>query len=112
MKQSELKQLAELAMKKHKAVVSNWREGRIKKVWQDEDGNLCVEYNSGHWWHYRNLDKPVPEWWQEVIELAELAFFIAGIGAGIAGYRILIEISLGRPIRTTCDYCKYNHFKK
>ncbi len=65
MNKTELKQLAELAMKKHKAVVSNWREGRIKKVWQDEDGNLCVEYNSGHWWHYRNLDKPVPEWWQE-----------------------------------------------
>ena len=63
MAKSELRQLAELAMKKHKAVVSNWREGRIKKVWRDEDGNLCVMYNSGHLWHYRNLDKPVPEWW-------------------------------------------------
>lgn len=63
MSKSEMKQLAELAMKKHKAVVSNWREGRIKKVWQDEDGNLCVMYNSGHWWHYKNLDKPIPEWW-------------------------------------------------
>ena len=67
MAQSELMQMAELAMKKHKAVVSNWREGRIKKVWQDEDGNLCVMYNSGHWWHYRNLDQAVPEWWYEVI---------------------------------------------
>ena len=63
MAQSELMQMAELAMKKHKAVVSNWREGRIKKVWQDEDGNLCVMYNSGNWWQYNNLDKPVPEWW-------------------------------------------------
>lgn len=44
--------------------------------------------------------------------MAELAFFIAGIGAGIAGYRILIEISLGRPIRTTCDYCRYNRYRK
>lgn len=38
--------------------------------------------------------------------MEELAFFIAGIGAGIVGYTILIEISLGRPIRTSCDYCK------
>lgn len=63
MSKSEMKQMADIAMKKHKSVVSNWREGKIKKVWQDEGGNLCVMYNSGHWWHYRNLDKPVPEWW-------------------------------------------------
>ena len=63
MSKSEMKQMADIAMKKHKSVVSNWREGKIKKVWQDEGGNLCVMYNSGNWWHYRNLDKPVPEWW-------------------------------------------------
>lgn len=38
--------------------------------------------------------------------MEELAFFIAGIGAGITGYTILIEISFGRLIRTPCDYCK------
>ena len=39
--------------------------------------------------------------------MSEVAFFIAGMAAGIAVYRFLITSYLGRPIRTTCDYCQY-----
>lgn len=31
MSKSEMKQMADIAMKKHKSVVSNWREGKIKR---------------------------------------------------------------------------------
>ena len=31
----------------------------IKKVWIDKDGYLCIEYESGEWWHYNDKG----EWW-------------------------------------------------
>lgn len=49
MSKSEMKQLADIAMKKHKAVVSNWREGRIKKVWRMKTATyaLCTTAGTG-----------------------------------------------------------------
>lgn len=59
----ELKELANLAYKRHKFFVENWTEGEPVKAWTDEDGNLCVQYESGKWWHYKDLDLPFPTWW-------------------------------------------------
>lgn len=36
----------------HKAAFENWDYGDISKVWTDENGNICIEYESGRWWHY------------------------------------------------------------
>lgn len=30
--------------------------GKIKKTWIDENGNTCIMYQSGKWWHY-NVDQ-------------------------------------------------------
>lgn len=44
---------------KHKQAFEEWREGDIEKVWLDGQGNLCIEYQSGNWWHYNDKG----EWW-------------------------------------------------
>lgn len=43
----------------HKKAFEKWREGDISKVWIDNAGNICIEYESGNWWHYNE----VGEWW-------------------------------------------------
>ena len=43
----------------HKQAVEHWEHGEISKVWIDANSNICIEYNSGSWWHYNNKG----EWW-------------------------------------------------
>lgn len=46
-------------VKKHRETIENWTDGTPVRSWVDEDGNLCVEYESGRWWHYNKMG----EWW-------------------------------------------------
>lgn len=55
-------QIALSYMEKHKEAFENWKEGVIADVWRDEEGNLCIRYESGKWWHYRRNADGV-EWW-------------------------------------------------
>ena len=59
----EIMEEAKIALKRHKEFVEDWQEGNIVEAWRDEKGNLCVQYESGHWWHYKHLDLPFPTWW-------------------------------------------------
>ena len=43
----------------HRKAVEHLQEGSISKVWIDGDGVLCIEYESGNWWHYGEAG----EWW-------------------------------------------------
>ena len=43
----------------HKKACEHWNEGGLAKVWIDKDGYLCIEYESGKWWHYNDKG----EWW-------------------------------------------------
>lgn len=43
----------------HKNAVENWEHGNIAKIWLDGTGNICIEYDSGKWWHYNDFG----EWW-------------------------------------------------
>jgi hypothetical protein len=43
----------------HKKAFEKWDEGEIKKIWIDSEGNVCIEYESGNWWHYNDKG----EWW-------------------------------------------------
>ena len=47
-----MEHLAQECFARHKQAVENWTEGEIEKIWFDGSGNLCIEYQSGHWWHY------------------------------------------------------------
>lgn len=40
----------------HRSLFDTWEHGEIKKTWIDENGNVCIMYQSGKWWHY-NVDK-------------------------------------------------------
>lgn len=51
--------MARMYTQKHAAACEQWHEGEPTKVWHDDDGNLCVEYESGRWWHYNERG----EWW-------------------------------------------------
>lgn len=52
-----------IAFESHKSAFENWREGEVKEYWIDDDGYLCIRYESGEWWHYKDLDLPFPTWW-------------------------------------------------
>lgn len=60
---TNLQYYAELAMQIHKKAYENWMQGGISKFWLDSDGILCVQYESGKWWHYKDLDSKYPIWW-------------------------------------------------
>lgn len=51
-KQMFMEQKATEFYNKHKEAVEDWKEGEPVKVWFDMDENLCIEYESGNWWHY------------------------------------------------------------
>lgn len=59
---TNIKQIANHYYQKHKLAFSNWKDGEIKKVWLDTNHNICIEYESGNWWHYRLIGNTL-EWW-------------------------------------------------
>lgn len=40
----------------HRSRFDSWEHGKIKEIWTDADGNICIRYASGKWWHY-SVDK-------------------------------------------------------
>ena len=50
-------------MEAHKKAFEEWQEGAMMDVWRDEQGNLCIKYESGKWWHYRTSESGSVEWW-------------------------------------------------
>lgn len=37
----------------HKSIFDTWEHGEIMETWTDLDGNTCIRYDSGAWWHYK-----------------------------------------------------------
>lgn len=46
----------------HMQAVSNWEYGNPIKCWLSGDNDLCIEYASGQWWHYRETAEGL-QWW-------------------------------------------------
>lgn len=44
---------------RHRQAFECWKEGSIEKIWIDTSGNICIQYESGSWWHYNEKG----EWW-------------------------------------------------
>lgn len=55
----KMEHLTETYYNNHKSAWENWENGEPTKVWFDMDGNLCIEYENGKWWHYNEKG----EWW-------------------------------------------------
>lgn len=55
----KMERLAKTCYENHKSAWECWNNGEPVKIWWDADGNLCIEYESGEWYHYN----PKGEWW-------------------------------------------------
>lgn len=62
MEEKNKAEMAKLAEKAHKEATENWTDGIMECFWFDNDGNLCIRYGSGKWWHYKET-KEGYEWW-------------------------------------------------
>lgn len=57
------KKEAEQAYQIHRSYCGNWQEGKAIESWLDGSGYLCIRYESGKWWHYREKADGSLEWW-------------------------------------------------
>lgn len=48
--------------KKHKAMFDHWEYGEPVKSWTDSNRNLCIQYQSGKWFHYRQSNGILEFW--------------------------------------------------
>lgn len=46
----------------HRAAFEVDKLGIIKQVATDEEGNICIKYSNGQWFHYRMVNNQL-EWW-------------------------------------------------
>lgn len=50
----------------HRAAHTQWTHGEPVELWRDERDEytfLCVRYEDGSWWHYRQTETGGFEWW-------------------------------------------------
>lgn len=47
----------------HRAAHTQWTHGEPVELWRDEYEFLCVRYEDGNWWHYRQTETGDFEWW-------------------------------------------------
>lgn len=47
----------------HRGACEDWTHGEPAEVWRDEYTFLCVRYEDGSWWHYRQTETGGFEWW-------------------------------------------------
>lgn len=57
-----LEQAANRYADMHSMSVEEWLEGEPIRAWRDDDGTICVQYESGEWWHYRPTAEGL-QWW-------------------------------------------------
>lgn len=50
------------AYQTHKAMFEHWEYGEPVKSWTDSNGNLCIQYQSGRWFHYRQSNNMLEFW--------------------------------------------------
>lgn len=50
------------AISAHCAAHKQWTHGDLVEIWRDEYYFLCVRYEDGSWWHYRQTENGF-EWW-------------------------------------------------
>ncbi len=49
----------------HMKAVEKWPYGRMTDYWTDQEGNLCIRYMTGKWFHYIIDSTGAVHWWQE-----------------------------------------------
>lgn len=41
---------------KHVGACEDWSHGQAKGSWINEKGDICIQYEDGCWWYYRETD--------------------------------------------------------
>lgn len=59
---ADMKEKANRYFHEHYKAHGEWQNGEPVKVWRNTDGILCIEYESGEWWHYQETDEGL-QWW-------------------------------------------------
>ena len=49
--------------KLHRQAFEDWQDGKAIRIRKDEDGGLCITYESGRHWHYRREADGTVTWW-------------------------------------------------
>lgn len=58
----DITELVKQAMEAHKKAFENWTKGKPVEEWVDDDGNICIKYQDGTWYHYKKVNN-YWEWW-------------------------------------------------
>lgn len=59
---ADMQSRADRYFHEHLHAYNEWTDGEPARVWYDIDGNLCIEYESGRWWHYKETADGL-QWW-------------------------------------------------
>lgn len=62
-KKPDYREFMERCIKAHMEAFEEWPYGAVKSFFEDEDGNFCIRYQGGMYWHYRETGKGDIEWW-------------------------------------------------
>lgn len=62
-KRSDYREFMERCIKAHMEAFEDWPYGAVERFFEDEDGNFCIRYQGGMYWHYRETGKGDIEWW-------------------------------------------------
>ena len=59
-------EMIDRAYTEHRQAFEVWEHGEPVRAWHEAGCDICIEYESGKWWHYKNLDLPFITWWQDI----------------------------------------------
>lgn len=54
--------LVNRAYQYHSSCFEEWQEGHPVDSWLDDEGTLCIRYESGKYWHYKQSGNEFT-WW-------------------------------------------------
>lgn len=58
-----VRKFVERCIKTHMAAFEDWPHGKPVESWIDENGDLCIRYESHNRWHYKETEDGNIEWW-------------------------------------------------
>ena len=56
-------ELMKLAYKRHQEVFEKWKYGKPVKAWKENGCQICVQYECGKWFHYKDFELTFPTFW-------------------------------------------------
>lgn len=61
-KKPDYREFMERCIKAHMEAFEDWPYGAVERFFEDGDGNFCLRYQGGMYWHYKEEDGGIV-WW-------------------------------------------------